>query len=115
MRTFAYQWAERTWSTRAADYTGRSVPYCASTQFEGARVRPGDLLYVLAIAPGREDLLLVGHLEVASRAEVLTDGAGAQALLSHEEAKAALGTSVYGVPLFGGPEDAYVIPRKGTA
>jgi hypothetical protein len=49
MRAFTYQWAQETWLKRIHDYDGKPLPYCASEQFKGAGVIPGDAIYVVGL------------------------------------------------------------------
>lgn len=112
MRAFAYQWKQQTWQNRVSEYSGKPMPYCASAKFAGAGLVPGDVLYVLGLAAAREHLLLIGRFEVASKRDLLGEGAPSEALLSETEARAVLGDEVYGVPLWSAPY--YVIPRPGT-
>lgn len=112
-RAFVYQWRQDTWANRISTYTGRLVPYCASEQFKGAGIVAGDRIYVLGFGPQREDLLLIGRFEAASKLELIAAGESRHACLTEAEARAVLGDEVYGVPLYQAPW--YLLPRPGTA
>lgn len=113
-RAFAYQWSQESWRDRIGNYSGQPVPYCASEQFTGSGIRPGDRLYVLAFSEKREHLLLIGRLEVAARSEILAGGSPEDPLLTRDEALDVIGPEAHGVPLYGDDDDRYVIPRDGT-